>query len=141
MIAELPPETALRLPPVVAPKGVADDFAQDLSTSEKHILTATQGPTAAAAFGANITTAAWKTKPSWFVIAGNDRAIPPELQRAEAARMNATSITLSVGGNSIKIDTSGITINGMQIQMQANSTMSLQASASISATAPMISLN
>jgi pimeloyl-ACP methyl ester carboxylesterase len=79
----------------ITPKGVADDFAQDLSNSEKQILTATQGPTAAAAFGANITTAAWKTKPSWFVIAGNDRAIPPELQRAEAARMNATSITLS----------------------------------------------
>ena len=41
----------------------------------------------AAAFGATITTAAWKTKPSWFVIAGNDRAIPPELEKAEAARM------------------------------------------------------
>lgn len=61
----------------ITPKGIAEDFAQDLSDSEKQILTATQGPTAAAAFGANITTAAWKTKPSWFVIAENDRAIPP----------------------------------------------------------------
>jgi pimeloyl-ACP methyl ester carboxylesterase len=78
----------------VTPKGIAEDFAQDLSDDEKQILTATQGPTNAAAFGATITTAAWKTKPSWFVIAGNDRAIPPELEKAEAATMKATSITV-----------------------------------------------
>jgi hypothetical protein len=45
--------------------------------------------------GATITTAAWKTKPAWFVIAGNDRAIPPELEKAEVATIKATSITLS----------------------------------------------
>jgi pimeloyl-ACP methyl ester carboxylesterase len=76
------------------PKGIAEDFAQDLSPAEQQLLTATQGPTNAAAFGANITTAAWKTKPSWFVIASNDRAIPPALEKAEAARMKATAITL-----------------------------------------------
>lgn len=79
----------------VTPKGIVEDFGQDLSDTEKRILAATQGPTNAAAFGATITTAAWKTKPSWFVIAGNDRAIPPELEKAEAATMKATSITLS----------------------------------------------
>jgi len=41
-----------------------------------------------------VTTAAWKAKPSWYVIAGNDRAIPPELEKAEAAAIKATSITL-----------------------------------------------
>ena len=76
------------------PKGIAEDFAQDLTDKEKELLTATQGPTAAAAFGATITTAAWKTKSSWFVIAANDRAIPPELEKAEAAAMKATAITL-----------------------------------------------
>src|ERR1700757_2286890 len=38
-------------------------------------------------------TAAWKTKPSWSVIASNDRAVPFEHQKAEAAVMKATSIT------------------------------------------------
>jgi pimeloyl-ACP methyl ester carboxylesterase len=76
----------------VTAKGIAEDFAQDLSDNEKQILTAIQGPTNAAAFGATIPTAAWKTKPSWFVIAGNDRAIPPELEKAEAATMKAESI-------------------------------------------------
>jgi pimeloyl-ACP methyl ester carboxylesterase len=79
----------------VTAKGIAEDFAQDLSDNEKRILTATQGPTAATAFSATITNAAWKTKPSWFVIASQDRAIPPELERAEATAMKATSITLS----------------------------------------------
>jgi pimeloyl-ACP methyl ester carboxylesterase len=76
-------------------KGIAEDFAQDLSPEEQTILTATQGPTNGAVFGATITTAAWKTKPSWFVIAANDRAIPPELEKAEAAAMKATAITVS----------------------------------------------
>ena len=78
----------------ITSKGIGEDFAQDLTNKEKDGLVATQAPTAAAALGATITTAAWKTKPSWFVIAGNDRSIPPDLERAEAARMNATSITL-----------------------------------------------
>jgi pimeloyl-ACP methyl ester carboxylesterase len=76
------------------PKGIAEDMAQDLSDAEQRILVATQGQTAAAVFGATVTTAAWKTKPSWAVIAGNDRAIPPELEKDEAAIIKATSITL-----------------------------------------------
>ncbi|MGA3033301.1 MAG: alpha/beta hydrolase [Terracidiphilus sp.] len=76
------------------PKGIAEDMAQDLTGSDQEILTATQGQTAAAVFGATVTTAAWKSKPSWAVIAGNDRAIPPELEKDEVAAIKATSITL-----------------------------------------------
>lgn len=78
----------------ISPKGIAEDFAQDLSPTEKQLVLATQGPTNAAAFGATVTTAAWKTKPSWFVIAANDRAINPDIEKFEAERMKATSITL-----------------------------------------------
>jgi pimeloyl-ACP methyl ester carboxylesterase len=92
LASELRPDTQGYLS--LTSKGVAEDFAQDLSINEKENLTATQVPTAAAAFGATITTAAWKSKPSWFVIAANDRSIPPELERAEAELMKATSITL-----------------------------------------------
>ena len=76
----------------ISAKGFAEDFGQDLSAGEKVIFRATQGPANAGAFAGTITKAAWKTKPSWFVIAANDRAIPPELEKAEAARMKATSI-------------------------------------------------
>ncbi len=52
-----------------------------------------------------------------------------------------TSITLSVGSNSIKIDTSGITINGMQVSLQSSADTSLQAGGAMSLTGATISLN
>jgi pimeloyl-ACP methyl ester carboxylesterase len=76
-------------------KGIRDDFAQDLSETEKIILNATQGPTSGAAFGTPATNPSWKNKPTWFVIAANDRTVSPQLEAAEAKRMNATTITVS----------------------------------------------
>src|SRR5450631_1433430 len=76
----------------VTAKGIAEDFAQDLPDKEKQLLTSTQGPTAAVVFGGTVTTAAWKAKPSWCVIASNDRAVSPDLEKAEAEAMKATSI-------------------------------------------------
>ena len=76
------------------PKGIAEDMAQDLSDKEQQTLTATQGQTSSAVFGATVTSAAWKSKPSWALIAGNDRAIPPALEKDEAAAIKATAITV-----------------------------------------------
>ena len=53
----------------------------------------------------------------------------------------AQSITLTVGANSVKIDPSGVTINGTQVNVQSTATMSLQAGASLSVTGATISLN
>jgi len=79
----------------VTPKGITEDFAQDLSEREKKLLVATQGPINVSCFSTNVrVAAAWKTKPDWFVVAADDRAIPPDLERAEAAAMKATTITL-----------------------------------------------
>ena len=75
-------------------QGIFEDFAQDVSRREKEVLFAAQGPTAAAALGGFVTNPAWRTKPSWFVVAANDRAIPPELEQMEAKRMNAITITV-----------------------------------------------
>jgi pimeloyl-ACP methyl ester carboxylesterase len=80
---------------VVTPKGILEDFAQDLPLAEKTDLIATQGATQGAVLGATITSAAWHTKPSWFVIASNDRMIAPEQERVTAKRMNATTLTLA----------------------------------------------
>jgi pimeloyl-ACP methyl ester carboxylesterase len=38
--------------------------------------------------------ASWKNKPTWFVIAANDRTVSPELEASEATRMNATTLTV-----------------------------------------------
>ena len=74
--------------------GIIEDLAPDLSEAEQKILIATQGPTGSAAFGTRISNPAWKNKPTWFVIASEDRVISPKLEEAEAQKMNAKSITI-----------------------------------------------
>jgi pimeloyl-ACP methyl ester carboxylesterase len=76
-------------------KGVLENFAQDLPLAERNLLAATQGPTNGAVFGAKLTSAAWKTKRTWYVVAANDRMIPPDLERKFANAMNAKTITLA----------------------------------------------
>jgi len=76
----------------ITSKGIAEDFAQDLSDREKQLLAATQIPVNVTAFGTPVTTAAWKTKPNWFMVAANDRVISPELEKAEAQAMKATTV-------------------------------------------------
>jgi pimeloyl-ACP methyl ester carboxylesterase len=78
----------------LTPKGIAEDFAQDLSAKEIAILTATQVPVSVAAMKGEITIPAWKSKPSWYIIAANDRAISPDLEAAQAKRIGATTITV-----------------------------------------------
>lgn len=78
----------------LTPAGITEDFAQDLSEVEKQALTATQGPWSYTAFSTAVTAPAWKSKPTWFVIAANDRVISPVLEAAEAQNMHATTITL-----------------------------------------------
>jgi pimeloyl-ACP methyl ester carboxylesterase len=75
--------------------GVRNDFAQDLTPTEKSILFAAQGPTAGAALGGNVSVAAWKNKPSWYLVATADRAIQPTLQRAMAKTINAKTIEVT----------------------------------------------
>ena len=69
--------------------GVATDFAQDLDDVEQRVLIVTQGPTSEKALDDRVTTPAWRTKPSWYVLATRDRTIPPELQSMMSKRMGA----------------------------------------------------
>ena len=71
------------------PSAIASDFAQDLPPGETTVMAATQGPIAAACFSSKVTAAAWKTKPSWFIVAKNDRMIDPNLERALARKIKA----------------------------------------------------
>jgi pimeloyl-ACP methyl ester carboxylesterase len=79
---------------VLTEKGVTEDFAQDLSVAEQQVLFATQGPTAAAVFGATISDAAWRHKPSFYVVAEKDRMINPDYERFAAKRMGAKTLVL-----------------------------------------------
>jgi pimeloyl-ACP methyl ester carboxylesterase len=79
----------------ISAQGVATAFAQDLSKREQAELTATQGPTSVADLTATPTvTPAWRTKPTWFIVSAQDRAITAGLEEWMAERMGATTITL-----------------------------------------------
>jgi pimeloyl-ACP methyl ester carboxylesterase len=65
-------------------------FAGDLSEQEQKVVWATHFAPAADLFNQKIDGAAWRTKPSWYIVAKNDRTVHPELQRFGAKRMGAT---------------------------------------------------
>jgi len=65
-------------------------FAADVPADQAAFMAASQVFNFADNFSATITTAAWRTKPSWMLVAGSDRIINPELERWYAARAKAT---------------------------------------------------
>jgi pimeloyl-ACP methyl ester carboxylesterase len=73
----------------LTPQGMATDFAQDLTPSQTAVMAATQGPIKATAFDDKTSVAAWKSKPSWYVLATQDRMIAPDIQRSTAKRIGA----------------------------------------------------
>jgi pimeloyl-ACP methyl ester carboxylesterase len=79
----------------IDPVGVEQDFAQCLSEVERRVVTATQGPTNYLALNGASTSPAWKTKPSWFIVAKHDRTIPPDLEATMAATIGARTTTLN----------------------------------------------
>ena len=78
----------------MTPQGINEDFAQDLTPTERKVIIATQQPVAAAAFGEKMPTVAWKTKPSWYIVAANDHMISPVLEQAMAQKIKATTLVL-----------------------------------------------
>ena len=75
-------------------KGIDSHFCQDLPEEERKVIFATQVPWAAVGTTEKISKAAWKNKPSWFIIGADDQTVSPELERAEAKMINATTFEL-----------------------------------------------
>jgi pimeloyl-ACP methyl ester carboxylesterase len=73
---------------------VATEFAQDLPSGEISLLTTKQGPIALESFDEHITTAAWRTKPSWFIRPEQDHMIDPAAQTMMAKRAGAKLTSL-----------------------------------------------
>jgi pimeloyl-ACP methyl ester carboxylesterase len=71
------------------PEGISA-FAGDLSQEEQQLVWATQGVPAADLFEQKVPGAAWRTKPSCYVVGNNDRTVHPDLQRWVSKRMGAT---------------------------------------------------
>jgi len=70
-------------------------FAADLSPEKAAFMADEQVPWGLEAFTGAITSPAWKTKPSWYLVATADKMIPPDAQRMMAKRANAKTIEVA----------------------------------------------
>ena len=67
-------------------------FAADVNPVQATVMYAVQQALAGSAFTDVMGVPAWKSLPSWYLVATNDEAIPPDAERLFASRMGATTI-------------------------------------------------
>jgi pimeloyl-ACP methyl ester carboxylesterase len=77
------------------------EFAADLSASEAAFEARAQMFTAAKVFATEIKNPAWKLKPTWFMVAGADRIISPDLERMYAARAHSHTVEVRGASHSV----------------------------------------
>jgi pimeloyl-ACP methyl ester carboxylesterase len=107
LIADPPPGAPV--PPILPPKDgflfldrekFPASFAGDLPAEQAAFMADSQVPWGVNALGGTISEAAWRIKPSWYLVATDDRMIPPPAQRAMAERTGAT-VTEVPGSHSV----------------------------------------
>ena len=81
-------------------------FAADVDPEKAAFMADSQVPWGVEALGGAVTVAAWKSKPSWYLVATDDRMIPPPAQRAMATRAGATVIE-TPGSHSVYVSQPG----------------------------------
>jgi len=87
----------------ITPEAFPDVFAADVAADVTKVLAVAQRPLAAAAFEETASAAAWKTKPSWALVAGADHAINPEVERFGAKRAGATVVEIEGASHAVAV--------------------------------------
>jgi pimeloyl-ACP methyl ester carboxylesterase len=87
LVTALVPDTAGFL--YIQREKLHEAFAEDVSEAEARVMAATQKPINKAAFDQVVDSAAWRTIPSWYLLAQEDQSINPQLERFMAERMGA----------------------------------------------------
>jgi pimeloyl-ACP methyl ester carboxylesterase len=82
-------------PPSFAAPIVDKQGFMTLPAAQARVLAATQGPVHVSAFATKVSTVAWKTKPSWYIVSKLDSAIAPDEERFFAKRMKATTTEMN----------------------------------------------
>ena len=107
LIADPPPGAPV--PPILPPvdgflfldrEKFAESFAADLPAADAAFMADSQVPWGVEALNGTISDPAWRSKPSWYLIATDDRMIPPPAQRAMSERAGST-VTEQAGSHSI----------------------------------------
>ena len=78
-------------------------FAADIPGDQAAFMARSQVFNFADNFSATITTAAWRTKPSWMVVAGSDRTINPDLERWYAKRARSRTVEVAGASHSVYV--------------------------------------
>src|SRR5580693_9218095 len=73
----------------------AADFAADVPAAVSHFMAESQVPISTDSFTHKVTTPAWKTKPTWYMVATADRSINPEQERMMAKRAHAKTVEVN----------------------------------------------
>jgi pimeloyl-ACP methyl ester carboxylesterase len=73
----------------------AADFAADVPPAEAHFMAISQVPISTDSFTHKVTSPAWKSKPTWYMVASSDRSINPDQERMMAKRANATTVEVN----------------------------------------------
>ncbi|TCN44768.1 pimeloyl-ACP methyl ester carboxylesterase [Kribbella orskensis] len=109
LIADPPPGAPV--PPILPPQDgflfldrakFADSFAADLPPKLSAFMADAQVPWGVEALSGSITEPAWRVKPSWYLVATDDRMIPPPAQRAMSERAGAT-VAEAAGSHAIYV--------------------------------------
>jgi pimeloyl-ACP methyl ester carboxylesterase len=99
LIANPPPGAPV--PPILPPREgylfldkakFAAAFAGDVSNDEASFMADSQVPWGVEALGGAVSEPAWRTKPSWYLVATDDKMIPPDAQRAMSTRARSTVV-------------------------------------------------
>jgi len=79
----------------ITPSAFHGVFCADLPVTTAAVMAASQRPIDAAALGEPSGVPAWRTIPSWYLVASNDQAIPPATERFMAKRAGATTVEIA----------------------------------------------
>jgi pimeloyl-ACP methyl ester carboxylesterase len=95
------PPPGAPVPPILPPQDgflfldrakFADAFAADVDAEKAAFMADSQVPWGVAALAGAVTEPAWRTKPSWYLVAADDKMIPPPAQRSMAKRAGSTIV-------------------------------------------------
>jgi pimeloyl-ACP methyl ester carboxylesterase len=76
----------------IDPEHFAADFAADIPRADAEFMAISQVPISTDAFTHKVTSPAWKTKPTWYMVATADRSINPDQERMMAKRAKAKTV-------------------------------------------------
>lgn len=114
LIQNPPPGAAV--PPILPPEEgflflekakFAASFAADVAPEQAAFMAQSQVPWGIEALDGAVSQPAWRAKPSWYVVAGADKMIPPEAQRAMATRAGSTVTEVAGASHAVYVSQPG----------------------------------